>query len=590
MQTWKIIFLCGRNVKRDEYMESCSSSSPLSTLKGYAFVTGLSNGRAIQERNHPAKVKPANFTPNIMEKSRISLCEIGAGMSSTNPEDKNEMKMLLYDTSTQRISTYKTQLKDSFCREKEEKEERKPLLKNRETETPSSKTGKVTDSPIQNAFVFWAYFTLAVSVVTLGFVFMSSLTPQNDKGWFLSLPNDLRQYYSQGRTIKVQLNPNRPPIEVFAIEEGPRDAEVVVLVHGFGCSSYSFRQVIRSLGSSGIHAVAFDLPGSGFSDKSTLEEDERWGGVLGGLWDIYTDIKEKGLFWGFDQLVETGQIPYEELEIRVSTTRSIKPLSLKSEEMGRVIGQVIDTMGLSPVHLVLHDSALGMGASWSLENSGSVSSLTLLDSASKSISLPLWVLEMPVLRESVLGCSSTFARFLRLCCSRSIETSVAEAHRVLLKGRDGRRAVVGVGKGLNYSFSLEEWAGSESMKGIPLQVLWSSNWSEAWSKEGRQVAEAVPQAIFLSHSGGRWPQEDAADEIAESIVRFVFSLPKSVRQVKEEPLPDHIQKMLDEANDDAHETHHHHHSHGGHGHHHGGHDHAHADYMDAYGLGHGWES
>ncbi|XP_042517033.1 protein AUXIN RESPONSE 4-like [Macadamia integrifolia] len=476
--------------------------------------------------------------------------------------------------------------------ESEEKEERKPLLKNPETETPFSKPVKVTNSPAAtaHAFAFWTYFTLAVSVVTLVFVCLSSLTPQDDKAWFLSLPNDVRLHYSKGRTIKVQVTPNRPPIEVFAIEEGPRDAETVVLVHGFGCNSYSFRQVIRSLVSSGIHAVAFDFPGSGFSDKSALEEDERWGGVLGRLYDVYSDIKEKGIFWGFDQLVETGQMPYEENTIRVSTTKSIKPLSLKSEEMGRVIGQVIDTMGLAPVHLVLHDSAVGMGASWALENSGSVSSLTLLDSDSKSLALPLWVLEMPVLREFVLGFSFAYARFLRLCCSRSIEMTAAEAHRVLLKGRDGRRAVVGLGKGLNYSFSLEEWAGSEAVKGMPLQVLWSSRWSEAWSKEGSKVAETVPGAIFVSHSGGRWPQEDAADEIAQSILQFVFSLPKSIRQVKEEPLPDHIQKMFDEAKDGAHETHHHHHGHGGGGHHHGGHDHMHAGYMDAYGLGHGWGS
>ncbi|XP_043717213.1 protein AUXIN RESPONSE 4-like [Telopea speciosissima] len=476
--------------------------------------------------------------------------------------------------------------------EPEEKEERKPLLKNRETETPFLKPGKVTDSPAVTAhgFAFWAYFTLAVSVVTLVFIFLSSLIPQDDKAWFLSLPKDVRLHYSKGRTIKVQITPNRPPIKVFAIEEGPRDAETVVLVHGIGCSSYSFRQVIHSLGSSGIHAVSFDLPGSGFSDKSTLEENERWGGVLGSLYDVYSDIKEKGLFWGFDQLVETGQIPYQENKIRVSTTRSTRPLSLKSEEMGRVIGQVIDSMGLAPVHLVLHDSAVGMGASWASENPGSLSSLTLLDSDSKSMALPLWVLEIPVLREFVLGFSFAYAGFLRLCCSRSIEMSAAEAHRVLLKGRDGRRAIVGHGKGLNYSFSLEEWGGSEAVKGMPLQVLWSNSWSETWSKEGRQVAKAVPGAIFVTHSGGRWPQEDAADEIAQSILRFVLSLPKSIRQVKDEPLPDHIQKMFDEAKDGAHESHHHHQSHGGHGHHHGGHDHVHAGYMDAYGLGHGWGS
>lgn len=67
-------------------------------------------------------------------------------------------------------------------------------------------------------------------------------------------------------------------------------------------------------------------------------------------------------------------------------------------------------------------------------------------------------------------------------------------------------------------------------------------------------------------------------------------MPKSVRRVEEEPIPEHIQKMLDEAKD----GHHHHHGHGGHGHH-DGHAHAHAQthgagYMDAYGLGHGWGS
>ena len=62
-----------------------------------------------------------------------------------------------------------------------------------------------------------------------------------------------------------------------------------------------------------------------------------------------------------------------------------------------------------------------------------------------------------------------------------------------------------------------------------------------------------------------------------------------MRKVEEEPIPEHIQKMLDEAkNSDHHHHHHHHHSHGGHEHHD---DHAHvhgAGYMDAYGLGQGW--
>lgn len=75
-------------------------------------------------------------------------------------------------------------------------------------------------------------------------------------------------------------------------------------------------------------------------------------------------------------------------------------------------------------------------------------------------------------------------------------------------------------------------------------------------------------------------QEDAADEVAENISYFVSSLPATVRKVEEEPIPEHIQKMLDEAKSSDHQ----HHDHGG------GHDHRNSDgasYPDGYGLGHG---
>ncbi|KAK9291398.1 hypothetical protein L1049_019345 [Liquidambar formosana] len=441
-----------------------------------------------------------------------------------------------------------------------------------------------------NPFIFWFYFTLAVSLITLLFVsFSSSFTPQDPKSWFLSLPNDLRHHYSKGRTIKVQTSPNHSPIEVFTIEDGQIQSENVVILHGLGLSSYSFRKIIRSLGSKGVRAAAIDLPGSGFSDKYTIEVDEGGNGVLERVWDVYSVIKEKGLFWAFDQIIETGQIPYEEIEFHVSNRKSVKVLELGPEEMGKVLGQVIDSMRLAPLHLVLHDSALGVAANWVSENSGLVRSVTLLDTSLNSVpALPLWVLEMPVIREFVLGFPGVYARVLNLCCSKSIGVSNAEPHRVLLKGKDGRRAAVGMAKKLNYSIDLAEWGSSEGLNGVPMQVLWSSSWSKEWIDEGRRIADAIPQARFVTHSGGRWPQEDAADELSENIVQFVSSLPKYVRQVEEEPVPEHIQKMFDEAKGSNHEhDHHHHHGHDGHDHH----GHAHGDgFMDAYGLGHGWGS
>uniref|UniRef100_A0A803R5D8 Uncharacterized protein n=1 Tax=Cannabis sativa TaxID=3483 RepID=A0A803R5D8_CANSA len=139
---------------------------------------------------------------------------------------------------------------------------------------------------------------------------------------------------------------------------------------------------------------------------------------------------------------------------------------------------------------------------------------------------------------------------------------------------------------------MASWGGSDELKGVPLQVLWSDSWSEEWTNEGRRVADSLPQATFVTHPGGRWPQ-DAAYKVAQSIVQFVSSLPPTVRKIEEEPIPEHIQKLLDEAKNNGDHHHHHHHGHGEHDHHHGRHGHE-AGYIDAYGLGgqghgaHGW--
>lgn len=277
-------------------------------------------------------------------------------------------------------------------------------------------------------------------------------------------------------------------------------------MHGLGCSSYSFRQLVKSLGLKGLHAVALDLPGSGFSDKSMTVMEEGSVGVFGRVWEIYSEIKEKGLFWGFDQLIEQGYVNYEENEIRVSKRESVRVIELGPEEMGRVLGQVIDSMGLAPVDLVLHDSALGLAASWVSENFGLIRSVTLLDSSSSASALPLWVLQIPVVREVVLGSRFVFSKVVELCCSQLTSGLDLEAHRILLNGRSGRRAIAGMGKNLNYSFDLVEWGSGEGMKDLPIQVIWSSDWSKEWIEEGYRVASALPGASFITHSGGRWPQ------------------------------------------------------------------------------------
>ena len=82
---------------------------------------------------------------------------------------------------------------------------------------------------------------------------------------------------------------------------------------------------------------------------------------------MYSEIQEKRLFSAFDEIIETGQIPYEEIEAWMSSKRKVvKSIELDTEEFGKMLEQVIETMGLTPVHLVLHDSTLVMSANWVL--------------------------------------------------------------------------------------------------------------------------------------------------------------------------------------------------------------------------------
>lgn len=62
-------------------------------------------------------------------------------------------------------------------------------------------------------------------------------------------------------------------LRVHYVDEGPRDAPVVVLLHGEPSWSFLYRQVIPVLADAGFRVVAPDLVGFGKSDKPVRRED-----------------------------------------------------------------------------------------------------------------------------------------------------------------------------------------------------------------------------------------------------------------------------------------------------------------------------
>src|SRR5271155_2662591 len=53
----------------------------------------------------------------------------------------------------------------------------------------------------------------------------------------------------------------------FVLDEGPRDGEAVVCVHGVPASAYLYRKVLPALAARGLRGIAVDLPGLGLAER-----------------------------------------------------------------------------------------------------------------------------------------------------------------------------------------------------------------------------------------------------------------------------------------------------------------------------------
>jgi pimeloyl-ACP methyl ester carboxylesterase len=70
------------------------------------------------------------------------------------------------------------------------------------------------------------------------------------------------------RVTYVSVTVRGSALRLRVIECGDPDAQdVVVCVHGWACSVYSFRDIMPMFAERGMRAVAMDLPGAGLSDK-----------------------------------------------------------------------------------------------------------------------------------------------------------------------------------------------------------------------------------------------------------------------------------------------------------------------------------
>ena len=111
---------------------------------------------------------------------------------------------------------------------------------------------------------------------------------RTDESRFENLPG----YPFEPRFVEVEDPDGEAPLRMYYVDEGPRDAEVVLMIHGEPTWSYLYRKMVPVFVEAGLRAVAVDLIGFGRSDKPTqpfrysFERHIDWLGALVGRLDL----------------------------------------------------------------------------------------------------------------------------------------------------------------------------------------------------------------------------------------------------------------------------------------------------------------
>jgi pimeloyl-ACP methyl ester carboxylesterase len=87
-------------------------------------------------------------------------------------------------------------------------------------------------------------------------------------------------------------------LRVRAVEAGASDAPLVLMVPGWGCSTYVFRENLVPLAEAGYHVVAVDLKGHGLSDKPIAAGEYRLESMRIHLTQILETLGEPAIVCG----------------------------------------------------------------------------------------------------------------------------------------------------------------------------------------------------------------------------------------------------------------------------------------------------
>lgn len=140
------------------------------------------------------------------------------------------------------------------------------------------------------------------------------------------------------------------PLRVHHVDEGPRDAAPIVLMHGNPTWSYLYRRMIPGLVAGGHRVLAVDLVGCGRSDKPAAKSDYTVAAHVGWItrWLVANDLRHVTLFcqdWGGTIGLNVAARHQERFDRIVASNTGIPLGEGESEFMKMWVGMMRDATG-----------------------------------------------------------------------------------------------------------------------------------------------------------------------------------------------------------------------------------------------------
>lgn len=275
--------------------------------------------------------------------------------------------------------------------------------------------------------------------------------------------------YDQGELHRVL------GLDTWVVRAGPRGATPVVFLHGVPTSAYLYREIVRAMYED-HDCIAFDWPGFGSSEKP-------------------------------------------------------KGLDLSHSARRDHLSALLDKLGLAKVHLVAHDIGAIAAMLFAVERPERVESLVLLNTTvyKRDYRPPLPALTqlVPVVRDvsRPFFQKPAFEFFFKYGCARPerLRKDVLESHWRLASSEGGIRVIFDTWATIpEGSASIERIR--EKMGEYPGRVLVLFGADDPYlpPPNAERLTKAFPRAeLQLLPAAGHFLQEDAPEEVAERIMRFL---------------------------------------------------------------------